>query len=1161
MIVREMGPHPDTLGDFRLHAIFGTGGMGEVWRATHVPTGREAAVKVLPRSIGEAPKLIDEFRREVQAFAALRHPRIVEIYDYGEIDGWPWFAMELVRGGVLGPRLVSTWEVLRAAILDILEALAHAHAHGVIHRDLKPGNLLRDASNDAAIKLTDFGIAHLMDADHKASWEVSSKLVGTPPYMAPEQFRGRFRDFGPWTDLYSLGCVAYALCAGHPPFTEKNLVRLAALHENEPIPPLAARFAVPPDFEPWLRKLTAKEPADRFECAADAAFHLEGLGAPVDSDESGTWLPPAGEAAPETADAWSETEEDDLPDTVDTDAATEHLRSTAVTADARRPVATGPFDATAPFPSDWRGEVAVTTPPTGLGLLGLREPPFVDRDSARDALWSSLTAVSASSLWGAGGSPALRDLRSQARAVVIRGAAGTGKSRLARWFTARALETGAATVLETSHSPGGKGTWDGFAGLLARRFRVAGLSVLDMKTRIRDQLPPEFDERDLRVILHLTEPALDAASIEELSRPSVALAEAGAVLRRLFEYFATRRPLIVWVDDAQWGLPILGLLPELLQSQSPILFVATIREEALLDSDGAHEALTAVTNRGDVQSLQLDALCSDDAAAMLHGFLPMQDDLAHRLVTAAAGNPLFAVQLAKDWAEQGALSASDGAFALQGEPPAIPPSIHELWCARIDHAIAAMSDPRAASHALGVAAVLGDLLDPDEWRAALRAGGWAAPYGLTETLVARGLLVRVDERLRFTHGLLRESLLRRVEDAGDLRRVHHACADAVSVAYRHGVRGAAGRYAEHSAAAGRWEDAIAAQFDHATELLRTDEYAEAERALRLLDRFFESAEIDPDEDAATRRDVLESRAARGSADFARALAASERAASRHPISARLRIEALTSLGSLVQGRSVGEDYSRAFTLLRRAVELAVEAGEPELEAAALTKIAYAQVYSGEPEAALVTARRAADLAETASSKSALPQPLYVLGLANRRLGRTDDAVFAYTAAATAARRAGDRWIEAAARNDLGDVLRADGRLADAAATYREAVRIFGAIGSFHVHSADLNLALLSLELGDVDDAHARITRSRLPSLGGPYRGYHTFAAMALAAAEYRFEDFEALAAEAEAFGTEGLIDPDLLRLCELSEQHLAAARQPRLAALARSLAATQRSQL
>jgi serine/threonine protein kinase/tetratricopeptide (TPR) repeat protein len=276
------------LGPFELHALVGRGGMAEVWRGIHVGQGVPVAIKVITARRAREAQFLQAFRNEVQAVARLHHPGIVLVLDHGEaspqaehesegriVAGSPYLAMELATWGSLDRvKLPLKWEDILRILLGLLDALAHAHARGVIHRDLKPGNILLASPSDLrpGIKLTDFGIAHALEHETRPGKEEASS--GTPHFMSPEQFLGQWRDYGPWTDLYAVGCIAHSLASGNLPFVGETPLQLAWAHINQPPPRLVTDVLLPDRFESWLRRLLEKDLRQRFQRAADAGWAL-----------------------------------------------------------------------------------------------------------------------------------------------------------------------------------------------------------------------------------------------------------------------------------------------------------------------------------------------------------------------------------------------------------------------------------------------------------------------------------------------------------------------------------------------------------------------------------------------------------------------------------------------------------------------------------------------------------------------------------------------------------------------------------------------------------------------------------------------------------------------------------------------------------------------
>lgn len=263
----------------------GIGGMGQVWLARHVDRDRPAAVKVLNPDQQGSAFAWDSLHTELRAVSALSHPNIVSLLDHGRVGfaasalssdriqrDSPYLALEYVPGGVLTPWVGKlSWAGVRNVLDDLLNALAHAHAHQVLHLDLKPDNILLVDRTDplAGVKLVDFGLALF----RKDSRDI---FAGTPQFMAPEQVQ-KAKEYGPWTDLYALGCLAWAMTTGAAPFDHPDRNEMARLHARVPPPPFRPCIEVPPGFEAWVQRLLQKKIEDRLDRASDARALLLAL--------------------------------------------------------------------------------------------------------------------------------------------------------------------------------------------------------------------------------------------------------------------------------------------------------------------------------------------------------------------------------------------------------------------------------------------------------------------------------------------------------------------------------------------------------------------------------------------------------------------------------------------------------------------------------------------------------------------------------------------------------------------------------------------------------------------------------------------------------------------------------------------------------------------
>jgi|GEM_PF-2373323 len=261
----------EQLGDYRLISLIGRGGMAEVWLANQLRLNREVAVKVIKDTsvADDEMNLAARFAREAHAIAHLDHPNILPVLDYGSDKGYLFLAMPYLRGGSLQER-IKREPLTRAQAFDIfgqtLSAVAYAHSKGIIHRDLKPANILLYDQRRAVI--ADFGVAKTLSEN--VSLTQTGAAVGSPLYMAPEQFRGQ-ADFR--ADLYSLGVILYQLLTGRVLYSGTDSWEIAMKHINDPLP--LPDPTIPPTLNTFLLKALSKRAEDRFASAGDmeGAFH------------------------------------------------------------------------------------------------------------------------------------------------------------------------------------------------------------------------------------------------------------------------------------------------------------------------------------------------------------------------------------------------------------------------------------------------------------------------------------------------------------------------------------------------------------------------------------------------------------------------------------------------------------------------------------------------------------------------------------------------------------------------------------------------------------------------------------------------------------------------------------------------------------------------
>ena len=269
-------PSPTVLnGRYELHRPLGRGGMADVYLARDQLLDRPVAMKVLFPEFATDPAFVERFRREATAAANLNHPNIVGVYDWGEADGTYFIVMEYVDGRTLSDILRAEGPLHPDRVADVgadvAAALGFAHRNGVVHRDVKPGNVLVTAAGQ--VKVADFGIARAITANADENLTQAGTVMGTATYFSPEQARGDAVD--PRSDIYSLGCVLYELLVARPPFSGDTPVAIAYKHVQEsPVPPRQINAELPTAIEAIVLKCLAKNPANRYPSAEDLRSDL-----------------------------------------------------------------------------------------------------------------------------------------------------------------------------------------------------------------------------------------------------------------------------------------------------------------------------------------------------------------------------------------------------------------------------------------------------------------------------------------------------------------------------------------------------------------------------------------------------------------------------------------------------------------------------------------------------------------------------------------------------------------------------------------------------------------------------------------------------------------------------------------------------------------------
>ncbi|UQA55930.1 serine/threonine-protein kinase PknK [Polyangium aurulentum] len=737
------------VGRYQVRRELGRGGMGVVYLCRDLVADERVAVKVLCRP-GTRPRAEEAwwFHEEARALAGLHHPCIVHARDFGALaDGTPFLVMDAVPGRSLHEWLYLAqedgglpWPLIWKVTVDVLGALGHAHARGVIHGDLKPSNILVDIPPDdidpPTVHVLDLGLAWLMQdrVDHRLDGSPVSKPTirwgaGTPGWMAPEQIRYAAPHVGPATDLYSLGCILFTMIAGKEPYegTDEELLQK---HKSAPLPDVPLREGIPADVVPIVRRLLNKRPWQRFEFAADARRLFWRL-RPRGSDASTTPRPSVAPPMPMS------------------------LRETP------------------PEPEPAQLDPTTTT----TGLLGLRPSPFVARTSERSKLLEMAAQMAASE-------------KPMHRFVLLAGEAGVGKSRLAEWLCEEVHERGLLVPLRARYRKIAA-PLDGVGGAVVQHYRLerAERDVIEKVLMNVWDVSPEDDEGKTWVAA--TAEWIRPASAKDPIGPTgkrfaLSSETRSLVMRRTLEHIGKERPILLMLDDLHHASPATfeGFAKLHREAQNTgLLIVGTVRDEAIMTDPVAREWVDWLLKELGGERMELPPLDSAQTHALLRETLPLDEAAVLEAAQRSKGNPLFALQVVHAWAMGGHLELRDGRYMVPEAKLAMrAATTAELWEERLR---AIPEDLRRGARS---AAALGTDIVEGVLRAELYALGIDAERAVAAMKRAQILLASGEERLRWPHALLQEHLLSQLFAQPDAPQV---------------LRAAAGALAHHPAASSR----------------------------------------------------------------------------------------------------------------------------------------------------------------------------------------------------------------------------------------------------------------------------------------------------------------------------------------------------------------------
>ncbi len=1112
------------LGPFDLLSPIGHGSMGVVWEGVHRTAGTHVAIKVITAMGAEDETFRLSFSNEVRAVARLHHPSIIKLLDYGVTDddlfqasegaiasGSQYYAMELANGGVLPrPKTPLAWHRTRFLILEILDALAHAHARDVIHRDIKPANILLMRDNaHMRIKLTDFGIAKAVGAK-----ELPGGIVaGTPRYMAPEQILNKLRDQGPWTDLYSVGCLAYQFASGKRLFSEVSGTAVLKCQITDNPAPIVGNH-IPQGFQAWLDRMLAKRISDRYQFAAEAAWDLINLPDPEilepESEEaefgssnehsainevcvSGSSnvfdniCSPSQQIAPVATDKIVDLTNELLNDTGDTlrmdtqeianaltrgthlvhsphpVAANEHLETLAEM--LHNNVVKPEFyhdHPLIPAPKTWKRdsfETNIQLNGAGLGLWGLRTIPLVDREHERDAIYDSLLQTRRDHI---------------TRTIIIDGPKGAGKSRLVEWMFQRAHELGLAHNIKALHYADHYNA-SGVARAMMYHLACQSLTRIEALERVRafladHPLTPEYDDAlPILELMHLKDdPDHPVPAIHFNSKD-----EQFAVLHRFLRRLCQDRAAILWLDDFHLANDSLNFVEYSMKQAKtadvPLLILCTCRSEEITKESAQHESWMALINQPGIVRFTIDPLPPDAHRKLVHELIGLDDELCQKVAERTGGMPLFAIQLIGDWIERGLLVPGPNGFKLKdGTSENLPDSLHEVWLSRLRLIFKDTKVQQYAIEQLEIAASLGLQFDADEWRIACSAAELGSTKKTLEIMLEHRLFEMRYPNVCFTHSLLLESLLRHAEENGRTRQHNVICADMLRDYFSNSFELYHERRAKHLFAAQVWESCIEPFLQAASIRKQRGEYAIAHDLFRKREEALNACKADANSPIRALGWVTEANCCTVEGKFEEANVLVDRA-----ITLGNTIKAPLVLALAYKEKGQALQYQNRITESIDALIVSLQYFEqisPKRRQTYASTLA--EVYGNlgrvydvrhECETARSFLEKAIEIQTSIDDKFGLARSYNAMGNVLQHSGLFEDARRAIEYAFNLFEHLGCRLDMANALNDIGEVYRLGYNQPDAAESYyRRAIGIYHELNVSYGSTTTINLVLLLL---------------------------------------------------------------------------------------------------
>ena len=711
-----------SIGPFEIENRIAQGAMGVVWKARHIESSKYVAIKFILEEKNDSWSQ-NQFDIEVQAIAGLDHRNICQILDHGQYrvpntdQTIPYLVMEFIDG----PDMFDltgriSWTPLRRLILQLLDALAHAHARGFLHHDIKPSNVMLRRSDrqpwtddsiidDLEVVLMDFGLA-------RAQGQINEErfVQGTPAYMPPEQLRCAQHHYGPWTDLYSVGCALWRLLTGSPPYGKgKSLNDYLYASESGVLPILHNQVAIPDALEKWLQTILHKNPRNRFQLAADAARELREL-------RSAERMPFQSSSLDDNTGTFTIYK---VPSPV-SDLTFSGLRTFV------------------PTPANWRRR----HPPrkwthlseVGLNLFPLRRTPMVGRINERDQLWQHLKEVQ----------------HMGSRLVTLSGVAGSGKTRLVEWLCERGEEFGCSQgiILECRTAMSLKNVQD----IMRKKLGIEGLDSNQAFTHLNSEVhPSEAIFKRIGELIPLLHPE------NETHLPFNA-EQFGEIWLDFLEHISYRDPkrcrvVLLHIEHIDQNPDFLSFCEWILNNERarrrPILMLMPIRSETIRENKSFRLRLAALHQNSHAFRLTVSPLSEEEETTLIERSLDLSPNLTQQITQRTKGLPLLSIQLIHELVMQKTLVAGNQGFVLApGKKLDIPSHLKQNWSDQIQKLFqnAHNNDIKAVQ----AASAIGNHIHYDLWRRGITQLKLTYPSQLLNLLLSQNVIKKWPNQRGFS---------------------------------------------------------------------------------------------------------------------------------------------------------------------------------------------------------------------------------------------------------------------------------------------------------------------------------------------------------------------------------------------------------------------------